>query len=688
LNILTREKRALLERAKTICVTKQRQRLPIWVYAADVAALILLGLGAYVLVDGGFVVRLFGLRISFRSAGRVLLWAAALLTARHFFVRRPALHEWAWLPLLEQGRADGPLCDDVERFGHPSAWYRRSPGRRLLLVFAVTLLFAALTAVMTFPQVRHLDSGVSPDIGDPLLSTWRLSWVAHQITRDPIHLFDANIFHPTRRAFAFSDSMLVPALMGTPLIWLGVPQLVAYNLLFLSGFALSGVGMFVLVRSLTGSVGAALVAGFVFAFLPFRFVHYAHLELQMAQWMPLCLWGLHRTVQHGRIRDGLMTGLFLAFQTLSAMYYAIFFATFLVPLTVALLLASGRERLIRSIGPLAAGAVLAGVLVAPVAIPYLEARQDVGQRPEWEVQHYSATPTNYLAAHPRNALFHKMTAKWGNHERELFQGFFAPLVAAVALWPPLSAARIAYLLALVMAFEASLGFNGLTYHWLYEYLLPYKGLRVPARMAMLVGLALSVLVGYGVARLTANRGRSAALGMTLAIAGLVFVEYRSTLLFGHVWTSAPPVYERLRNEPESVLLELPVSSAVIHVEPVYMYFSTFHWHRLVNGYSGFSPPSYPKFLDLAARLPTEEAMLELRRRSVDFVVVHGALFEQESDYAKTIAGIDRDDNFELVGVYPWNGKDTRLYRVLPNGGSAAVIPRLSPTVSSALHRSR
>jgi hypothetical protein len=81
-------------------------------------------------------------------------------------------------------------------------------------------------------------------------------------------------------------------------------------------------------------------------------------------------------------------------------------------------------------------------------------------------------------------------------------------------------------------------------------------------------------------------------------------------------------------------------------------------------------------------------MLELRRRSVDFVVVHGALFEQESDYTKTIAGIDRDDNFELVGVYPWNGKDTRLYRVLPNGGSAAVIPRLSPTVSSALHRSR
>jgi hypothetical protein len=657
------------------CVENQRQRLPTWVYAADAAALLLIALAAYVFIDGGFVVRLPGVRLSVRSEGRLLVWAALLLTARHYFFRRPAIHEWTWLPVLDRSRADGPLCDDVAQLvqntENPRPQRRRPLGRRLLIALGVTLLFATLTAVMTFPQVRHLDSGVSPDIGDPLLSTWRLSWVAHQITRDPLHLFDANIFYPSRHAFAFSDSMLVPSLMASPLIWMGVPQLVAYNLLFLSGFALSGVGMFVLVRSLTGRVGAALVAGFVFAFLPYRFMHYAHLELQMAQWMPLCLWALHRTIERGRIRDGLLTGLFFAFQTLSSMYYAIFFTTFLIPLSAALLIANGRQRLIRSLAPLAAGAVLAGVLVAPMAIPYLEARHDVGERPEWEVKFYSAIPRNYLAVHPRNAWFGSLPAGWGGQERELFQGLFVPVLAAVALWPPLSAARIGYILALMLAFEASLGFNGLSYRWLYEYMLPYRGLRVPARMAMLVGLSLSVLVGYGVARLTAGRSNKAALALTFAIVTLVFIEYRSTLLFGHVWTSAPPVYQRLRAEPESVLLELPVRSAAIHVEPVYMYFSTFHWHKLVNGYSGFSPPSYPKFLDLAETLPSQEALLELRRRSVDFVVVHGALFEGADDYEATIAAIGGDDNFELVGVYPWNGKDTRLYRVLPNDRTAS-----------------
>ncbi len=64
--------------------------------------------------------------------------------------------------------------------------------------------------------------------------------------------------------------MLVPSLTVAPLLWLGVHQLLAYNLLLLSGFALSGAAMFLLVRSLTQHTGAALVAGFVFAFLPYR----------------------------------------------------------------------------------------------------------------------------------------------------------------------------------------------------------------------------------------------------------------------------------------------------------------------------------------------------------------------------------------------------------------------------------
>ena len=55
----------------------------------------------------------------------------------------------------------------------------------------------------------------------------------------------------------------------------------------------------------------------------------------------------------------------------------------------------------------------------------------------------------------------------------------------------------------------SLGFNGLLYRALYDYFLPFKALRIPARMGLMVGFSLAVLAGYGVARI-AGRLRSAA----------------------------------------------------------------------------------------------------------------------------------------------------------------------------------
>ena len=70
-----------------------------------------------------------------------------------------------------------------------------------------------------------------------------------------------------------------------PLQWLGVGSILVYHLVLLSGFAISGVGVALLVRELTGRADAAILAGIVFAFLPFRIDHYAHLQLQREQFL-------------------------------------------------------------------------------------------------------------------------------------------------------------------------------------------------------------------------------------------------------------------------------------------------------------------------------------------------------------------------------------------------------------------
>jgi hypothetical protein len=649
-----------------------RTTLPWWAHAADVGAILLLVLAGIVAMDGGFVVQPAGLRISIRSEWRPLLWAGILVLARHVLVRDPALHRRiiAGLRTLTSAvwaaaRASGPLADDVPASDQGAlTGRRRGVVVRMAWGLAVVVLFVALTAVMTYPQVRQMDS-VARNEGDALFSTWRLAWVAHELPRDPLNLFNANIFHPERGTLAFSDAMIVPALITAPLIWAGVPPLLAYNLLFLSGFALSGAAMFLLVRSLTGSVPAGLLAGFIFAFLPYRFMHYAHLELQMSPWMPLCLWALHRTITNGRIRDGLLTGLFLAFQCLSSWYYGIFLSTFMVPVAAVLLFAAGAARARAAIRALMAGAVLASLLIVPMAVPYFAAREHVGERAETEIRFYSALPRHYLAAHPQNVMFGRTTARLGAQERELFMGFVVPLLVLIGLWPPLSAARMAYGFGLVVAFDLSLGFNGMLYPWLHEYVLPYRGLRVPARMAMVVGLALAILAGYGIQRLAATvRGRVSWAVLFVALTLGVALEYRSVPMLRTIWTTAPPIYAALPADSANVLLELPLVQPDISIEPTYMYFSTFHWSALVNGYSGFSPPSYIALHDGLVNFPDDVSIAVLRGRGVTHVIVHGT-FMRRGEYLQLISRMDECADLEFVTEGPWHRGDTRLYRLLP-----------------------
>lgn len=647
-----------------------RKDLPLWVRAADAGTIVLLLLGLFVAMEGGFVFGPEGLRISVRSEWRLFGWAFLLVVVRHLLVREAPIHYRVASTIGDAARAPGPLRDDAQRrteAGRPRAIRSRRILTYTIRCGFVLLLYAVLTAVMTYPQIVRMSDSVAINDGDPLFSTWRLAWIAHQMPRDPLHLFDANIFYPERLTLAFSDSMLVPGLMAAPLLWLGVPQLVVYNVMLLAAFALSGASMFLLVRSLTNNNAAAFVAGFIFAFLPYRFMHYSHLELQVSHWMPLCLWALHRTVKYGRLSDGLLTGLFFALQALSSWYYGIFLATFLLPIAGALLIGDGGRNVLPSLRALAAGGILAAALVLPAAAPYFAARESVGERPLDEIKFYSATPRNYLAAHSQNVVFGQLTQRLGGQERELFVGFFVPLLALIGLWPPLSAPRIAYALGLVMAFDLSLGLNGVVYPWLHAYAVPYRGLRVPARMAMVVGMGLAVLAGYGVARLCRSpRRKPASVVVLTAIIALVAIEYFSIPDLKRVQRVPPPVYDAISTPAGAarpVLLELPLIAPDILFEPVYMYFSTFYWHTLANGYSGFSPPSYQRLLEAASKLPSPDALAELKRRSVTHVVVHSRFYRSD-EYAEVVEMLESNPGFEYVTSSTRDRHETRLYRFI------------------------
>ena len=73
---------------------------------------------------------------------------------------------------------------------------------------------------MTWPLARGLGSlGRSTGGGDGLYSVWNVAWVAHALVIDPLHLYDANIFYPHRRALAFSEANIVAGVSRCP-AWL------------------------------------------------------------------------------------------------------------------------------------------------------------------------------------------------------------------------------------------------------------------------------------------------------------------------------------------------------------------------------------------------------------------------------------------------------------------------------------
>ena len=509
---------------------------------------------------------------------------------------------------------------------------------------------------MTWPQALVLGTH-AVDHQDVYFNLWRLRWVAHALSTSPLDLFNGNQFYPEEGVLAYSDAMLVEGLIASPMLWAGLPPVLVHNLLLLGAIVASAVGMFVLARHLSGSTGAAVVGAIVFAFAPYRFDHYMHMELQWTIWSPWAFWSLQRTIESGRIRFGLLTGLFVALQMMSSVYYGLFLAVLISVVAGAQLVTLRPPRLAGVIRALAAGGVLALALSAAYSRPYTAASRRVGTRHAAEVMMFSARPRDYRAATPGNHLYGSRTRN--APERRLFPGVLPPLLALVGLLLVAPTTRtIAYLIGLIVAFELSLGMYGELYPLLYDHVSLFRGLRAPARAAVFCLLFLGLLAAQGAAALTSSLKAWRAHVAAAVMAGVLLLEYATMPLPLQPYPNeAPHLYKFLANLPHGVVAEFPTPKAnsLPGPEARYLYMSTFHWKPLLNGYSGYYPPRYLQRLDALEQFPDAQSVEILRADEVRYVVIHEAQY-RPGEYARILArlaqfGLPHLGNFDNgVGV--------------------------------------
>jgi hypothetical protein len=469
--------------------------------------------------------------------------------------------------------------------------------------------FALLSLVYTYPLVTSPARANRFDSPDALLNAWIVSWDLHQLSRDPLHLFDANIFYPERDSLAYSENLLTAALLASPVALVSDSKVLLFNTVLLLGFVTTAYATFLLAHDETGSRLAAGLAAILFAFAPYRFAHLPHLQLQLAFGIPLILCFARRvlsTSSSGTATLGMAACLPLTFG--SSVYYFVYSATVLP------ILALFELRSLRQGFRLLAGLGLGVLLTLPLALPYLRKFASGATRSLEAASVFSASALDYLSSPARLHSFLPRTSE------PLFPGFAALALAGFAVVASIRGRTRSFLwlaiavLGVVLSFGPSAGLFSI----LHELLPPYRALRVPSRAGILFLLGIAMLAALGWARI-----RSAALRG--AVAALVLAEcYSGPLGFRLDVPEMPAIYRALEELPgDGAVVELPMPPPErFQDNAVYVYRSAFHFRSLVNGYSGFVPESYREAQILLSEKDLSFGLRELSRRGVRYLLAH------------------------------------------------------------------
>jgi hypothetical protein len=513
--------------------------------------------------------------------------------------------------------------------------------------FAALGLFVVLTVVHTWPLASDPAHLSRNDNADTMLNEWIVSWVAHQLPRHPLRLFDANIFHPEPDTLAFSESLIVQGLMAMPLVSLGASPVLTYNLLVIAGFALSAWSMALLVRRWTYDWTAALVSGAIFGFNAHTLTRLPHMQALHVEFLPMALLALDELLRRPGIRQALTLAGWFVLQALASVHLFVFSA-FALAASACVAVEHWWGRQLRArIVPLLIAAGVSMLALSPFLWPYWRAsRTQDFTRSIGVVAMYSATLEDYLST-PARLHFDRWSSRYF-FGTALFPGALALALAAIAIarGAVLRNPRARMCLAIaVTGFVLSFGVKVPGYTWLYELLPPLQAIRAVVRFGYLAIVGVAALAGFGVVALRPMLPRAAWPVVSVVLVIAASLESLAAPIGYRPFDGLPAIYGRIPASATAVV-ELPfydVRFASLHAP--YMLNSTLNWQPIVNGYSGFQPRSFSEHADALRGFPDARAFALLKELGVRYVFVHA-----DKMSAERMEAIRQDDALTSVAA--------------------------------------
>lgn len=509
-------------------------------------------------------------------------------------------------------------------------------------------LFVLLAVVHTWPLASDVAHLTRHDNRDSILNEWIVAWVAHQLPRSPLHLFDGNIFYPERYTLAYSEPMVVQGLMAMPLLWSGASTVLTYNLLLLAGMALSGWTMALVVRRWTGDWTAALVAGGIFAFNAHSLSRIPHLQAQHLEFLPLALFALDRIAHVPTRRNAVKLAGWFILQSLTSVYLLVITTFALLAATAARAARLHRHRYAAAARALALAAGISVIVLLPFLLPYWFVSRDLGLvRSLDDAGNYAAAWSSYLTTPAR------VHGWWSSRIADanvLFPGALGLLLTGVAVLKggALRDSRVRMCIAIGIAGVAlSFGSQMPGYSVLYDAMPLLRGIRATARFGILATFAVAVLAAYGVVTLRRMMPPRAWSSVSVLLIACASLESLAAPLGLTRFDGIPPIYAQVPRTPGTVVVEVPFfgsRSAQFHAH--YMLDSTMNWQPIVNGYSGFQPPSFYENVRALQAFPYGSSVTRARALGVTHVFVHA---DQMPD--GVLAAMDARSDVERVASF-------------------------------------
>jgi len=504
--------------------------------------------------------------------------------------------------------------------------------------------YVVLTLVLLYPVVLNFNLfiGSSSDVYQVIWGFWWLKKVLINLCVNPFYTY--YIFYPSGVNLTFFTLTYFNSIFSIPLqILFGL--VASYNLMVFFSFVMSGYGVYLLVKYLTGNKGASFISGVIFAFSPFRSTAaLGHMHVLTTQWIPFYVLYLIKTIKEKKTKNAIFTAIFFVLTSLGNFEYALYISLFTIFLFIFFFFTDRKIILNKFfIKNMILIAVISLIMLIPFIYPMFK---------EWSSSSYMkktldgsiVTSADIFAffipseRHPIFSTYFKKiydTFSSNEMERVVFVGytslafsiysavkiknkdikfwvFSAICFFVLSLGPvlhvfgrflfpsPFKLGNLAKTLgvhASNFGYELLDNFVGIPLPYLLLYLFfPFFSVtRTPSRLSIMLMLSIAILSGYAISKIS-NKFKKRRIVFLIVTLSLIIFEFLP-LPFPSQDSSIPNIYNQIALEPgDYAIVEAPISL------PYYMYYQSLHNKKIVGGIFGRRPSYTDEFVNSVSLL--------------------------------------------------------------------------------------